>query len=576
MRKIAGYFKAYWWQLIILIGLVVVQVMTDLKLPEYMSDIIDQGVAKGDNDIILRLGGKMLAVALLGAACSVVVGYIAARVAAGTSRAIRGDMFQKVEHYALAEFDKFSTASLITRNTNDIQQLQMFIVMLLRIVVSAPIMAVGGIVKALQTNANISWILAVTIPVALGLIGVMTYFLMPTFIKLQKLLDRLNLVAREMLTGIRVVRAYNRQDFEEKKFDVANTDLMKGNLYVNRMMAALMPAMQFLLSAMSVAIIWFGAKRVDIGTLEVGGMMAFIQYAMQVMFSFIMITMIFIMLPRAVVSARRIAEVLGTEASIHDPAGSAEGVPALRGTVEFKNVSFAYPGAQAPVIHDVSFTARPGRTTAIIGSTGSGKSTLINLIPRFYDVTEGQVLVSGADVREFTQEALHDKIGYVPQRGVLFSGTIAENLRFGNEDASEEELADALETAQAAGFVAEKEEGLDFELSQGGTNVSGGQKQRLCIARALVKHPEIYIFDDSFSALDYKTDSMLRQALQPKTRDAAVIIVAQRISTILHADQIIVLDDGNVMGIGTHRELMASCDTYREIAASQLSEEELA
>lgn len=580
MVKLARYYKPYVLHLLAIVVLVTVQVMTDLQLPTFMSDIVNNGIAKGDNDYILKTGALMLAVTLLGAVCTVIVGYLASVVAAGSSTKIRGDLFKKVEYYSFAEFDKFSTASLITRNTNDIQQVQMFVVMFLRVIISAPIMAIGGIYKAIKTSVDLTWILAVAIPLALGVILIMMLVLMPTFIGLQKLLDRLNLVAREMLTGIRVIRAYNKQEFQEKKFDVANNDLTKGNLVVAKAMSFLFPFMQLLLSVMMVAVIWFGALKIDIGQLQIGDMMAFTQYAMQVMFGFLMLTMIFILMPKAIVSARRIGEVLRTEATIHDPENPVDpkntGSNVPKGTVEFRNVSFSYPGAEDPVIRNISFTARPGATTAIIGSTGCGKSTLINLIPRFYDITDGELLVDGVDVRKYTQQDLREKIGYVPQKGVLFSGTIATNLRFGNENATDEELHAALETAQAADFVAEKEGGLDAEIAQGGTNVSGGQKQRLSIARALIRKPEIYIFDDSFSALDFKTDSALRKALRPQTQNATILIVAQRISTIMNADQIIVLDDGNVMGIGTHKELMESCETYREIAVSQLSKEELA
>ncbi len=578
MTKLTRYFKAYWSQILAVFALLFLQAMCDLSLPDYMSDIVNNGVAKQDLAYILPAGGKMLLVALVGAGCTVAVGLIAARIAAGISRDLRNDVFAKVEGFSLAEFDRFGASSLITRTTNDIQQIQMVTVMLLRFVLYAPIQGIGGVIKAVGKSPSMSWLIALAVLVILGVISVLFSIVLPRFKVVQKLVDRLNRVTRESLVGMLVIRAFNNQSHEEERFDQANRDLTRLNTFVHRFIAVMMPTMMLVMNALTVGIVWFGSHYVDAGSMQIGDMMAFIQYAMQIIMSFLMVSMAFVLLPRASVSAERINEVLTCAPAIRDPESdrSGEGGDTIPGTVEFRNVSFAYPGADDEVIKNISFVAKPGQTTAFIGSTGSGKSTLINLIPRFYDVTEGQVLVDGVDVREQSQHALHDKIGYVPQKGVLFTGTIADNLRYGDEEAGEEELRQAAQVAQALDFIEEKPDGFETEIAQGGGNVSGGQKQRLSIARALVKKPEIYIFDDSFSALDFKTDAALRRALAPQTKDATVLIVAQRISSIMHAEQIVVMDDGQVAGIGTHRELLETCEVYREIAQSQLSKEELA
>jgi ATP-binding cassette subfamily B protein len=517
----------------------------------------------------------MLLIALLSAACTVVVGLLAARVAAGLSRNLRKGLFTKVESFSNTEFDKFSTASLITRTTNDITQVQMLVIIMIRMVIYAPIMGAGGVIKALNKSSSMTWIIALAVVVLLGLILTVFVVAMPKFKIIQKLVDRLNLVTRENLTGMMVIRAFNTQSFEEKRFDIANRDLTDTNLFVNRVMVFMMPAMMLIMNGVTLLIVWVGAHQIAESAMQVGDMMAFMQYAMQILFSFLMLSMMFIMIPRASVSAQRIAEVLETEISIRDPK-EPKHFDKVEGIIEFKNVTFRYPEAEGDAISNVSFKALPNQTTAFIGSTGSGKTTLINLIPRFYDVTAGQVLIDGIDVKEVTQHDLRERIGYIPQKGSLFSGTIESNLKYANESATIDDLNKAAEIAQALEFINEKPEGITAEISQGGTNVSGGQKQRLSIARALVKKPKIYIFDDSFSALDFKTDAALRKALKSQTEESTVLIVAQRISTIMNAEQIIVLEDGNVVGMGTHKELMKNCETYQEIALSQLSKEELA
>lgn len=524
---------------------------------------------------ILTTGGKMIALAFLGMMASVLVGFLASKAAAATGRDLRGQVFRKVVGFSNNEFDQFSTASLITRSTNDIQQIQLLMVMLLRVVLYAPIMAIGGIYKVFHTNVSMSWIIGLAV-VLIGLV-VLTLFTvaMPKFKIMQKLVDRLNLVTREILTGLPVIRAFSTEMHEEERFDVANRDLTKTNLFVNRAMTFMMPVMMVIMNGISVLIMWVGANGINDGQMQVGDMMAFIQYTMQIIMSFLMICMVSIMLPRAAVAAERVDEVLVSKTLIHDPEQPKKLPEKADGVLKFDHVSFRYPGASEDVLHDITFEAKPGETTAIIGSTGSGKSTLVNLIPRFYDVTGGAITLDGMDIREIAQHELREKLGYVPQKGVLFSGTIASNIMFGNEEGTEEEMKAAAETAQAAEFIETKKEQYESSIAQGGTNVSGGQKQRLSIARAIAKHPDIFIFDDSFSALDYKTDVALRRALKKQTADSTVLIVAQRISTILHAEQIIVLDDGEVAGIGTHQELLSSCEVYRQIAESQLSEEEL-
>ena len=525
---------------------------------------------------LLRTGLLMLGLALIGMIAAVCVTFLAARVAAALGHDLRDAVYRKVIGFSSGEYSRFSTASLITRSTNDIQQVQTMMTMPFRIACFAPIMGIGGILKALQTNVSMSWIIALAVGVILLVIMLLFVIAMPRFKKLQVLIDRMNLVTRELLTGIMVTRAFSREKHEEERFEKANHDLMKTNLFVNRCMTFMMPIIMLIMNCVSLLIVYFGSHAIDAGNMQVGDMMAFIQYAMQIIMSFLMLTMLSIMLPRASVSAGRISEVLETETLIHDPEKPSVPAETEKGTVSFEHVSFAYPDAEENVLTDIHFTAKKGETVAIIGSTGSGKSTLVNLIPRFYDVTEGTVRIDGVDVRQMTQKDVRDRLGYVPQKGVLFSGTIDSNIRFGRPEAPTEEVERAARIAQAEEFILAKPEGYQSPIAQGGTNVSGGQKQRLSIARAIEKNPEILIFDDSFSALDYKTDVAVRKALKEATADTTTIIVAQRISTILHADKIIVLDEGRMAGIGTHKELMKNCEVYQQIAKSQLSEEELA
>lgn len=529
------------------------------------------------NNYILYAGAKMLAIAFGSAACAITVGLFASRVAAGLARLLRKRVFEKVENFSNEEFNKFSTSSLITRTTNDIQQIQMVLVMMLRIVIYAPIIGIGAILHVLNSEASMTWIIALCVVVLLSLIGVLLSIAMPKFKMYQKLIDKINSVTREFLDGMPVIRAFNTQKHEEAKFEDVNRKMMKTNLFINRTMAFMMPAMMMVMNGASLLIVWVGGHQIQAGSIQVGDMMAFIQYSMQIIMAFLMIAMVAVILPRASVSAKRIMEVLDCELTIKDPKNAKHFNKEQRGYIDFKNVCFRYPGAEEDVLHDISFTAKPGETTAFIGSTGSGKSTIINLVPRFFDVTGGEILVDGVDIRDVTQHELRNKIGYVPQKGVLFSGDIESNLRYAKEDATEAELAAASAIAQATEFIDSKPEGYATPISQGGTNVSGGQKQRLSIARALVKQPEIYIFDDSFSALDFKTDAKLRGALGELTRrtKSTVLLVAQRVSSIMHAERIVVLDNGHVAGIGTHAELMKSCVVYQEIAYSQLSKEEL-
>ena len=524
---------------------------------------------------LVTTGGKMAGLAFLGMAASVLVGFLASRVGAATGRDLRGRVFRKVVGFSNNEFDHFSTASLITRSTNDIQQIQLIIVMLLRIVLYAPILAIGGVIQVFQTNVSMSWIIGLAV-VLIGLVILVLFLVaMPKFKILQTLVDKVNLVMREILTGLPVIRAFSNQKHEEERFDDANKMLTKTNLFVNRAMTFMMPVMMLIMNGVSVLIMWNGAHGIDEGQMQVGDMMAFIQYTMQIIMGFLMLCMLSIMLPRAAVAADRVEEVLSSSTVIHDPKQAKTFSGEKKGLLTFDHVSFKYPGADENVLHDITFTAKPGETTAIIGSTGSGKSTLVNLIPRFYDVSEGSITLDGVDIREVTQHELREKLGYVPQKGLLFSGDIASNIMFGNPDGSQEEMVEAAQIAQATEFIDAKPDGYESHIAQGGSNVSGGQKQRLSIARAVAKHPDVFIFDDSFSALDFKTDVTLRKALKKRTKNSTVLIVAQRISTILNAEQIIVLDEGRIAGIGTHKELLKNCGVYQQIAASQLSEAEL-
>ena len=524
---------------------------------------------------LFSTGAKMIGLAFLGMAASVLVGFLASRVGAAAGRDLRGRVFKKVVGYSSNEFDHFSTASLITRSTNDIQQVQFIIVMLLRIVLYAPILAIGGIVQVFQTNVSMSWIIGLAVVLIALVVLVLFAVAMPKFKSLQKLVDKVNLVMREILTGLPVIRAFSTEKHEEKRFDKANMDLMKTNLFVNRAMTFMMPLMMFVMNSITLLIVWVGGHSINDGVMQVGDMMAFIQYTMQIIMGFLMICMLSVMLPRAAVAADRVDEVLSSRTVIHDPKTPKKFEEKQKGVLTFDHVSFKYPGADENVLEDITFTAKPGETTAIIGSTGSGKSTLVNLIPRFYDVTDGSIRLDGTDIREVTQHDLRDKLGYVPQKGLLFSGDIASNIMFGNPEGGGQEMKEAAQIAQATEFIEAKPNKYESPISQGGSNVSGGQKQRLSIARAIAKRPEVFIFDDSFSALDFKTDVALRKALKKRTKESTVLIVAQRISTILNAEQIIVLDDGKIAGIGTHKELLRNCEVYKQIAASQLSEKEL-
>ncbi|MBD2862139.1 ABC transporter ATP-binding protein [Paenibacillus oceani] len=551
------------------------QIQTGTAFVKLLYGELGMDVGRIQNQYIMKTGFFMLLIALGGAAAAIGVGYLSARIAAGIAKKLRRDVFSKIESFSNNEFDKFSTSSLITRTTNDITQVQTLIIMGIRILFYAPILGVGGVIMVLRENSSMTWIIGLAVALLIALIGIVFYVAMPKFKIIQKLIDKLNLVARENLSGLSVVRAFSNQSFEKKRFDSANQDLTNTNLFVNRVMVFMMPAMMLIMNLITLLIVWVGANQIAVSAMQVGDMMAFMQYAMQIIMSFLMISMMFIMVPRASVSAQRIVEVLATEPSIVDPVQVKPFQSDMRGVVEFRNVSFHYQDAPEDVLTGITFTAKPGETTAFIGSTGSGKSTLINLIPRFYDVTSGEVFVNGVNVKDVTQHNLHEQIGYVPQKGLLMSGSIASNLRYGKKEATDEEVRHAAEIAQAADFIQKDEAGFEKNISEGGANVSGGQKQRLSIARALVKKSPIYIFDDSFSALDYKTDTALRQALKKYTGDSTVLIVAQRVNTIRHAEQIIVLDEGKIVGIGTHDELLQSCPTYLEIASSQLSKEEL-
>ncbi len=570
MLKLFKYLKPYTLKIAILAILVFGTVATTLQLPDYMAKIIDKGVIGLDNSVVVHYGLLMILVALVGAACTVGVGYLSSKIATSLSRDIRNDVFAKVESFSLDQFSKFSIASLITRSTNDVQQIQSVTVLILRMVIQAPIMGLWAIVKAYYLAPSLSWIIALAVLVLLGIISIIFSIALPKFKILQKLVDRLNSVTRESLTGLRVIRAFNNEKIQEEKFKKANVELTDTNLFVNRLMVIMRPAMNLILNLTLVLIVWMGAKLIGTGGLEVGGMMAFMQYSIQVITSFLMISMVFIMLPRASVSASRINEIIETEASIKDPLKAVNASKLSGGELEFRNVYFTYQGADTPVLENISFSAKSGQTTALIGATGSGKSTVINLIPRFYDLSSGQILFNGVDIREYRLEDLYSKIGLVPQKGVLFSGTIESNISYGKPTASSSEIKKSAEIAQAMEFIDNLEAGFKSPIAQGGANISGGQKQRLAIARAIAKDPEIYIFDDSFSALDFKTDANLRLSLKKATKDKTVLIVAQRISTIMSADKIIVLDEGKIVGQGTHQELMKSNSIYQEIASVQL------
>ncbi len=575
MIKLLRFLKPYQWLLVLIITLAVVQSAANLYLPNLMSDIVNNGIAKFDTTYIRNTGAWMVLVAIGGTVCTVIGVFFASQVATSMSQTLRAELFRKVQHFSLHEFDAISTASLITRTTNDTTQIQQLMVMSLSFLITAPITLVVGIFMALQQDVGLSWILVVIMPVLIGIIIALLIKAVPLFTAMQVKLDKLNLILDENLTGVRVIRAFNRIQHEEERFDVANHDVTDLAIRVNQLVATMMPVMMLMINLSSVAIIWFGSERVGENSLHIGAMFAFMQYAIQILFSLLMVALMFIMIPRAEASANRINEVLAMQPEINDPKDARE-ANALRGCVEFEDVTFSYHGAEQPALSNITFSALPGKVTAIIGGTGAGKSTLVNLIPRFYDVQSGQILVDGVETREMTQEHLRSKIGFVPQKAVLFSGTIRDNLRYGKEDASDEEIQHAANVAQASEFISRMPDGFDSPIAQGGTNVSGGQMQRLSIARALVRKPEIYVFDDTFSALDFKTDAKLRAALKDETRDATVVIVAQRVSTVMDADQIIVLDEGRMAGIGTHRELMETCPVYSGIVSSQLSATEIA
>jgi ATP-binding cassette subfamily B protein len=575
MLKLMRLLRPYRISIAIILVLAFFQSLASLFLPTLMADIVDGGIVKGDTGYIVRIGIVMLGVTIVGMLCAISGSFFSSRVSIGFGRIIRGRVFSQVEDFSLNEFDNFSTASLITRTTNDTTQVQQVITLLLSMIITAPMMAIGGVILALSQDRVLVWVLIAAIPIVFSVFVLIIRRAVPLFQIMQVKLDALNLVLDEGMTGVRVIRAFDRNDHEHARFDAANHDFTDTAITVNRIVAFLMPSMMLTLNLTSVAILWFGSIRVDRGDMQIGSLIAFLQYAVLILFSILMVAVMFVMIPRAAASAKRINEVLAVAPEIKDPA-VARPAGQQTGHVEFQNVTFSYPGAEEPALSNISFSAGPGEVTAIIGGTGSGKSTLVNLIPRFYDVDEGRVLVDGVDVREMAQEALRAKIGFVPQRAQLFSGSITDNIRFGKRDASLDEIRHAAEIAQAMDFVEVMPDEFDSAISQGGINVSGGQKQRLSIARALVRRPEIYVFDDSFSALDFATDARLRAALRGETGDATVLIVAQRVGTVMNADRIIVLDEGRIAGIGTHQELLASCDVYQEIISSQLSLEEIA
>ncbi|KNY28495.1 ABC transporter ATP-binding protein [Pseudobacteroides cellulosolvens] len=554
---------------------VFLQTLGDLYLPTLMSDIINDGVMQGDTDKILQIGGLMLLVAGGGVICAIIASFLSSKAAVGLGTVLRSKVFKRVESFSLHEFDKIGTATLITRTTNDINQIQMVTILIMRMMISAPMMAIGGIILAMRRDKPLTLVLAVAIPLLGIVIGLIASKMIPLFRMVQVKIDRINLILREKLTGIRVIRAFNTVERESKRFDEANVDLTENYIKVNRIMAFMMPTIMLIMNFTSLAILWFGGIRISEGNMDLGQLSAFTQYAMQIMFSMLMLAMMYIMVPRAQAAAVRINEVLDTVPEIVDPKNIKDSYSG-KGYIEFRDVTFSYHGAEEPALKNISFSAKPGEVTAIIGSTGAGKSTLINLIPRFYDIDSGSIIIDGVDVRDMSQENLRAKIGFVPQKAVLFSGTITDNIKFGNDGATDAEIKHAAEIAQAAEFINGMDSGYNHEIAQGGTNVSGGQKQRLSIARALVRKPEIYVFDDSFSALDFKTDAKLRAALKNEIAESTVIIVAQRVGTVMDADRIIVMNEGKIAGMGTHKELLNTCDVYREIVSSQLSEEEIA
>lgn len=573
MLKLLKYLKRHVGKLILIVILLFTYTMCDLYLPNLMSDIVDNGIVSGDTSYILKIGSIMIAVALLSAICSISAAYLSSKVGINFSKDLRRDVFVKVSDYSIAEFDKIGTASLVTRTTNDINQIQQVVIMFMRMMIIAPLTCVGGIIMAINKNSDLSKILFVVIPVIAIVIFIIGKTGMPLFKAMQAKLDKLNLIVRENLTGIRVVRAFDKLTYEKERFDIANKDLTSNAIKVNIIMGVLMPAMTLILNITSVVVVWLAAGLIDVGAMEVGDLMAFLQYIMQIMFSLLLVSMMFILIPRAQASATRVNEVLEMESEIKET-NSAIAPKKNLGILEFKNVTFNYPNSSEASLIDVSFTAKPNEITAFIGSTGSGKSTIVNLIPRFYDVTSGEILIDGVNIKDYSQENLRNKIGLVPQKAVLFSGTISENIRYGKEDATSTQIEEAANIAQASEFISKMKDTYNSHIAQGGSNVSGGQKQRLSIARALVRKPQIYIFDDSFSALDFKTDSKLRASLKENVKNATMLIVAQRVSTIMEADRILVLDEGKIVGDGTHKELLENCTVYQEIVSSQLSSEE--